>query len=80
MIPSASAMASATPPPAYSAQVYQVIRPSLVLIQVEEKHKDAKSDFGLGSGVVVDSFGNILTSLHVVNGSKHDQGHICRWD
>ncbi len=63
----ASAMASATPPSAYSAYVYQVIQPSLILIQVEEKHKDAASDFGLGSGVIVDSFGNILTSLHVVD-------------
>ena len=62
----AMVMASATPASAYSAQVYQIIQPSLILIQVEEKHKDAKSDFGLGSGVVVDSFGNILTSLHVV--------------
>lgn len=65
----AIAMASATPAPANSALVYQVIQPSLVLIQVEEKHQDAESDFGLGSGVVVDSFGNILTSLHVVNGA-----------
>ena len=65
----AIAMASATPAPANSALVYQVIEPSLVLIQVEEKHQDAESDFGLGSGVVVDSFGNILTSLHVVNGA-----------
>jgi S1-C subfamily serine protease len=63
-------MASATPPPAFSANVYQIIRPSLVLIQVEEKHKNAKSDFGLGSGVVVDTFGNILTSLHVVKGAS----------
>ena len=59
--------ASATPAPAYSALVYQTIQPSLVLIQVEEKHEDARSDFGLGSGVIVDSFGNILTSLHVVD-------------
>lgn len=65
----ASAMASATPPPAYSANVYQIIRPSLVLIQVEETHKDADADHGLGSGVVIDSFGNILTSLHVVDGA-----------
>jgi S1-C subfamily serine protease len=65
----ASAMASATPPAAYSANVYQIIRPSLVLIEVEETHKNAKADHGLGSGVVVDSFGNILTSLHVVEGS-----------
>jgi S1-C subfamily serine protease len=66
----ASAMASATPPAAFSADVYQIIRPSLVLIQVEEKHENAKSDFGLGSGVVVDNFGNILTSLHVVEGAS----------
>jgi S1-C subfamily serine protease len=65
----AIAMASATPAPANSALVYQVIQPSLVLIQVEEKHQNTESDFGLGSGVVVDSFGNILTSLHVVNGA-----------
>jgi S1-C subfamily serine protease len=66
----ASAMASATPEPAYSSLVYQAVRPSLVLIQVEERHKDAESDFGLGSGVVVDAFGNILTSLHVVDGAS----------
>jgi S1-C subfamily serine protease len=65
-----SAMASATPRPAFSANVYQIIRPSLVLIQVEEKHENAQSDFGLGSGVVVDNSGNILTSLHVVNGAS----------
>lgn len=65
----ASAMASATPPPAYSASVYQIIRPSLVLIQVEETHKGADADHGLGSGVVINSFGNILTSLHVVDGA-----------
>ena len=65
----AIAMASATPAPSYSSLVYQVIQPSLIWIEVEEKHKDAKSDFGLGSGVVVDSFGNILTSLHVVDGA-----------
>ncbi len=61
---------SATPPPAYSAQVYAVIQPSLVLIQTEERHQDAESDFGLGSGVIVDSFGDILTSLHVISGAS----------
>ncbi|MBK7447893.1 MAG: trypsin-like peptidase domain-containing protein [Anaerolineales bacterium] len=61
---------SATPPPAYSAQVYEVIQPSLVLIQTEERHQDAESDFGLGSGVIVDSFGDILTSLHVISGAS----------
>ncbi|MBK6794615.1 MAG: trypsin-like peptidase domain-containing protein [Anaerolineales bacterium] len=66
----AVAIGSATPPPAYSAQVYEVIQPSLVLIQTEERHQDAESDFGLGSGVIVDSFGDILTSLHVISGAS----------
>lgn len=65
----AIAMASATPKPANSALVYQVIQPSLVLIEVEATHEGAESDFGLGSGVIVDSFGNILTSLHVIAGA-----------
>jgi S1-C subfamily serine protease len=64
------AMASATAPPAYSALVYQVIQPSLVLIQTKNGSHGAESDFGLGSGVVVDDMGNILTSLHVVDGSQ----------
>lgn len=65
----AIAMASATPRPANSALVYQIIEPSLILIEVESKNEDAESDFGLGSGVIVDSFGNILTSLHVIAGA-----------
>jgi S1-C subfamily serine protease len=63
----ASAMASATPPAAYSAQVYQVIHPSLVLIQSRFPDKNGEPDGGLGSGVVIDDAGDILTALHVVN-------------
>jgi S1-C subfamily serine protease len=62
-------MASATAPPSYSSQVYQAIRPSLILVQVEREHEETESDFGLGSGVIVDNFGNILTSLHVIAGA-----------
>jgi S1-C subfamily serine protease len=69
----AQVMASATPPPAYSAQVYQIIRPSLVLIQTESPGKDGKTKHGLGSGVVVNDSGAILTSLHVVTGSDSIQ-------
>jgi S1-C subfamily serine protease len=61
----AQAMASATPPSAYSAQVYQVIQPSLVLIQTGST--TGAEDHGLGSGVIIDNVGDILTSLHVVN-------------
>ncbi len=62
----ARAMASATVPPAYSSLVYQVVRPSLVLIESSRTGTDGKSEQGLGSGVIVNDQGDILTSLHVV--------------
>jgi S1-C subfamily serine protease len=65
----AQVMASATPPPAYSEQVYQVIRPSLVLIQTSGKDAHGEDGHGLGSGVVINDSGNILTALHVVTNS-----------
>ncbi len=64
----AQAMASATPEPAFSAQVYQAIQPSLVLIQANGLG-EAGEDSGLGSGVVVSEQGQILTALHVVEGA-----------
>ncbi len=65
----AQAMASATPPPAYSERVYQVIQPSLVLIQTEDPGADGTVEHGLGSGVIVNDNGDILTALHVVTNS-----------
>lgn len=62
----AQAFASATPPPAYSALVYQFIRPSLVFIQTESPDEKGEDSFGLGSGVIIDDQGSVLTSLHVV--------------
>jgi S1-C subfamily serine protease len=62
----AQTMASATPPPAFSAQVYQVIRPSLVLIQSTHPGSNGKMEGSLGSGVIVTDQGDILTCLHVV--------------
>ncbi len=62
----AQALASATPPPAYSASVYQAIRPSLVFIQTEGTDENGEEGFGVGTGVVVNSDGDILTALHVV--------------
>lgn len=62
----AQVMASATPPPAFSAQVYQAIQPSLVLIQTEGRATNGQGAQGVGSGVVVSDRGDILTSLHVV--------------
>jgi S1-C subfamily serine protease len=63
----AQVLASATPPPAYSALVYQVIHPSLVLIQTSAPGEDGEEKNGLGSGVVINDSGDILTSLHVVD-------------
>jgi S1-C subfamily serine protease len=60
------AMASATPAPAYSAQVYQTILPSLVFIQTQRESAADDEKFGVGSGVVVNENGEILTALHVV--------------
>lgn len=69
-----AALASATPLPAYSAQVYQVILPSLVLIQTErEPISDDDGGFGLGTGVVVNENGDILTALHVVDDANEIQ-------
>ena len=66
-----SALASATPRPAYSVHVNQVIQPSLVLIRTEHDGENGETENSLGSGVIVNDFGEILTSLHVVaNASK----------
>ncbi|HET9522423.1 MAG TPA: trypsin-like peptidase domain-containing protein [Candidatus Limnocylindrales bacterium] len=66
----AEALASVTPPPAFSELVYQAVRPSLVLIQTRGADDDgADTDRGLGSGVIVNLDGDILTSLHVVEGA-----------
>jgi S1-C subfamily serine protease len=68
----ASALASVTPPPAYSQSVYQAVQPSLVLIQtkgVAPKGAGNDEGGGLGSGVVVNQGGDILTSRHVIHGA-----------
>jgi S1-C subfamily serine protease len=60
------AIEAVTPAPAFSARVYQVIRPSLVFIQTQTVGEEGEEGFGVGSGVVVNLGGDILTSLHVV--------------
>jgi len=69
----AQALSSATPPPAFSSQVYQIIHPSLVLIQSKFPDKDGEEENGLGSGVVINENGAILTSLHVVENATNIQ-------
>lgn len=75
----ASALASVTPPPAFSQVVYQAVQPSLVLVRAEgvggvggSEPTDPNDEIpqGLGSGVVVNLDGDVLTSLHVIDGAS----------
>lgn len=72
------AMASATPPPAYSNQVYQIILPSLVFIRVRlpAGADDDEDGLGVGSGVVVNENGDILTAYHVVADALEIEVHF----
>lgn len=63
----AGALASATPRPPFSVLAYQVIQPSLVAVEAEF---EGRTDHNLGSGVIIDEFADILTSLHVVANAK----------
>ncbi|MBM4458730.1 MAG: trypsin-like serine protease [Chloroflexi bacterium] len=63
------AMASATPPPSTAARVYELIARSVVLIRTRVTG-DGESEDGLGSGVILDQSGIVLTSLHVVQGAS----------
>ena len=53
-----------TPTVPLEPEIYALVRPSVVLVMRDPNDRDA----GVGSGVVVDEFGNILTSYHVVAG------------
>ncbi len=67
----AQALASVTPSPPYSVLVYQVIQPSLVLIQSQLLDVEGlAADGGMGTGVIINDNGDILTSLHVVAGES----------
>jgi S1-C subfamily serine protease len=67
----ASAMGSATPRPADAVLVYQIIQPSLVWIETDSAGENGEQSRGLGTGVIFDQNGSILTSLHVVAGSQN---------
>jgi S1-C subfamily serine protease len=66
----AQALESVTAAPALSARVYGAVWPSLVFIQSQAVGAEGEEGFSLGSGIVVNEEGNILTSLHVVDGAS----------
>jgi S1-C subfamily serine protease len=66
----ARTMASATPPPAVAALVAESISPSLVRIVAERDDPDPKKRFIIGTGIIVDDTGTILSALHIVQDAK----------
>jgi S1-C subfamily serine protease len=66
----ANALASATPRPAFSAGVYQIIQPSLIVVEAQGSDTGNDQDDALGSGVIFNDSGEILTSLHVIEGAS----------
>lgn len=69
----AQALASEAPGPPLSELAYQSIQSSLVLIETQLPETQGQAHGGLGSGVIVDTLGDILTSLHVVAGATSIQ-------
>jgi S1-C subfamily serine protease len=65
----ASAVASAAAAPARSTEVFRAILPSLVFIRIEGSEERAGRP-GVGSGVIINEDGAILTARHVVSGAR----------
>ncbi len=64
-------MASATPKTPRAVLVHQFIQPSLVLVRVQrDPGKEDEDGHGLGSGVIANDNGDVLTALHVVRGAR----------
>lgn len=60
---------SMKPKPSYASKAYEIIRPSVVRVEAllpKADGKEGKSEGSLGTGVVINDSGTILTSLHVV--------------
>jgi S1-C subfamily serine protease len=60
-----------TPPDGTTA--YRTIGPSLVTVTVQRPGSEGTVENGLGSGVVVNAAGTVLTALHVVDGAGQIQ-------
>lgn len=58
-------------PPNHASRAYATIRPSVVRVNQLEKEKDSDEleVKGVGTGVIIDEKGTILTNLHVVAGA-----------
>jgi S1-C subfamily serine protease len=63
----AQALASQSPAPPFSELVFADVQPSLVLVESDSTDAKGTALQGLGTGVVVNVAGDILTALHVVS-------------
>ncbi|CAN5188462.1 hypothetical protein BH18CHL2_BH18CHL2_04260 [soil metagenome] len=61
-------LASASPAPPAAVAVYENVRHSVVQVRTKVAGGEGRTSVHGGSGVVLDSSGRILTSLHVVQG------------
>ena len=59
-------METAKPKPSYASKAYEVIRPSLVRVEALVSRSEKKPEGAIGTGVVIDTTGLIVTSLHIV--------------
>ncbi|MEX2600946.1 MAG: trypsin-like peptidase domain-containing protein [Balneolaceae bacterium] len=60
------------PSPSWESLAYEAIRPSIVRVRRVDRDENGEDeiDRGVGTGVVVEDDGTILTNLHVVAGSE----------
>lgn len=68
-------MVSATPPPAFSVYVYQTILPSIVYIESQTRNEE-QIGTRVGTGVIINEDGDILTALHVVGNASKIEVHF----
>jgi S1-C subfamily serine protease len=64
-----TAATSTTLAPAVATKVYRVIEPSLVLIRADTAGAGDTGSSSLGSGVIINKQGEILTANHVIDGA-----------
>ncbi len=57
---------NAPPQPSWQSLAFEAIRPSVVIIEADSPGKGSKGTSSLGTGVVIQDTGVILTALHVV--------------
>ena len=59
-------LAKATPKPSYQSQAYETIRPSVVRVQALIRKPGGRAEGAIGTGVVIDDKGTILTNNHII--------------